>query len=43
MAFVFSGQQFGLAAAISTVIFLMVAVLSLVQIRYTKIAQDNKR
>ncbi len=43
MAFQYSGQQFGLAAAISTVIFLMVAAISLVQIRATKISQDNKR
>jgi maltose/maltodextrin transport system permease protein len=43
MAFGDSGQKFGLAAAISTVVFLMVAVLSLIQIRYTKIAQDDKR
>jgi ABC-type sugar transport system permease subunit len=32
-----------LAAAISTVIFLMVAAISLVQIRATKISQDDKR
>jgi maltose/maltodextrin transport system permease protein len=43
MAFQYSGQQFGLAAAISTVIFLMVAAISLVQIRATKISQDDKR
>jgi maltose/maltodextrin transport system permease protein len=43
MAFQDSGQQFGLAAAISTVIFLMVAAISLVQIRATKISQDDKR
>ena len=43
MAFQYSGQQFGLAAAISTVIFLMVAAISLVQIRATKISQDEKR
>ena len=43
LAFQDSGQQFGLAAAISTVIFLMVAVISLIQVRYTKIAQDEKR
>lgn len=43
IAFEDSGQQFGLAAAISTVIFLMVAVISVVQIRSTKIAQDEKR
>jgi maltose/maltodextrin transport system permease protein len=43
MAFQDSGQQFGLAAAISTVIFLMVAAISLIQIRATRIAQDDKR
>nr|WP_320131014.1 maltose ABC transporter permease MalF [uncultured Holophaga sp.] len=43
IAFQDSGQQFGLAAAISTVIFLMVAVISLIQVRYTKIAQDERR
>ena len=43
MSFQDSGQQFGLAAAISTVIFLMVAAISLVQIRATKISQDDKR
>ncbi|NTV73680.1 MAG: maltose ABC transporter permease MalF [Holophaga sp.] len=42
-AFVDSGQQFGLGAAISTVIFLLVAGITLVQIRYTKIADDEKR
>ena len=42
MAFQDSGQQFGLAAAISTVIFLMVAAISLIQIRATRIAQDDK-
>lgn len=43
MSFQDSGQQFGLAAAISTVIFLMVAAISLVQIRATRISQDDKR
>ncbi|MDP1830766.1 MAG: maltose ABC transporter permease MalF [Geothrix sp.] len=43
IAFEDSGQQFGLAAAISTVIFLMVAVITIVQIRATKITQDDKR
>jgi maltose/maltodextrin transport system permease protein len=40
IAFQDSGQQFGLAAAISTVIFAMVAVISLVQMRLTKISKD---
>lgn len=43
MAFQDAGQQFGLAAAISTVIFLMVAALTLIQIRSTKITQDERR
>jgi len=43
IAFEDSGQDFGLAAAVSTVIFLMVAAISIVQIRSTKIAQDDKR
>ena len=40
IAFQDSGQQFGLAAAISTVIFAMVAVISLLQMRFTKVAKD---
>lgn len=43
IAFQDSGQQFGLAAAISTVIFLMVATISLVQMRFTKVAEEEKR
>lgn len=43
IAFEDSGQQFGLAAAVSTVIFLLVAAISLVQIRYTRIAHDTPR
>jgi len=42
-AFQDSGQKFGVAAALSTVIFLLVAVITLVQMRYTKVAQDDKR
>ncbi|MDE2372391.1 MAG: maltose ABC transporter permease MalF [Burkholderiales bacterium] len=41
IAFQDSGQQFGLAAAISTVIFALVAAITLVQLRYTKIAGDE--
>lgn len=41
IAFQDSGQNFGLAAAISTVIFLMVAVLSLVNLRLTKAGESN--
>jgi len=40
IAFQDSGQQFGLAAAISTVIFAMVAAISLVQMRFAKISKD---
>ncbi len=36
VAFQDSGQQFGLASAISTVIFLIVAAVTLVQMRYTQ-------
>jgi maltose/maltodextrin transport system permease protein len=43
IAFQDSGQKFGLAAAISTLIFLMVAAVSLIQIRATKIAKDEPR
>jgi maltose/maltodextrin transport system permease protein len=42
IAFQDSGQQFGLAAAISTVIFLLVAAITLVQMRLTT-APDNGR
>jgi maltose/maltodextrin transport system permease protein len=40
IAFQDSGQQFGLAAAISTVIFAIVAVITLLQMRYTRVAAD---
>ena len=43
IAFQDSGQNYGLAAAISTVIFLMVAAVSLVQMRFTRIVDDEKR
>lgn len=43
MAFQDSGQKYGLGAAISTVIFLLVAIISVVQIRATKIAEDTRR
>ncbi len=43
IAFQDSGQQFGLASAISTVIFLIVAAITLVQMRYTRIASDEPR
>jgi maltose/maltodextrin transport system permease protein len=43
MSFQSTGQQFGLGAAISTMVFLMVAVISVIQIRATKIAEDTKR
>jgi maltose/maltodextrin transport system permease protein len=43
MAFQDSGQQFGLGAAISTVIFLIVVGITLIQMRYTKIVEEEKR
>jgi maltose/maltodextrin transport system permease protein len=43
IAFQDSGQQFGLASAISTVIFVLVAGITLLQMRFTHIAQDDKR
>ncbi|MDK2123945.1 maltose ABC transporter permease MalF [Parachitinimonas caeni] len=43
IAFEDSGQQFGLAAAISTVIFIMVAILSIVNLRLTKVNQQEAR
>ena len=43
IAFGDSGQQFGLASAISTVIFLIVAAITLVQMRFTRIAADEAR
>lgn len=43
IAFQDSGAQYGLAAAISTVIFAMVAGISLLQMRFTRIAHDDRR
>jgi maltose/maltodextrin transport system permease protein len=43
IAFQDSGQQFGLAAAISTVIFLIVAAITLLQMRFTRLAADESR
>ncbi|MDH4450525.1 MAG: maltose ABC transporter permease MalF [Rhodoferax sp.] len=43
IAFQDSGQQYGLAAAISTVIFVMVALIALVQMRFSKIAKEDTR
>jgi maltose/maltodextrin transport system permease protein len=43
IAFQDSGQQFGLASAISTVIFLIVAAITLVQMRFTRINEEPKR
>lgn len=43
IAFQDSGQQFGLASAIATVIFLIVATITIVQMRFTKIAQTENR
>ncbi len=41
IAFTDSGQNFGLAAAISTLIFLMVAAMALAQLRFTQKAQTR--
>jgi maltose/maltodextrin transport system permease protein len=43
IAFQDSGQQFGLASAISTVIFLIVAAITLVQMRFTRVNDEPKR
>ena len=43
IAFEDSGANFGLAAAISTVLFLMVAVLSLINMRLTKVNAQEAR
>ncbi len=43
IAFQDSGNQYGLAAAISTVIFLLVAVITVVQLRMTRLTDDRKR
>ena len=43
IAFQDSGQQFGLAAAISTVIFLIVAAITLVQLRFTRLNEEPRR
>jgi maltose/maltodextrin transport system permease protein len=43
IAFQDSGQQFALASAISTVIFFIVAGITLLQMRFTRIAQDHNR
>jgi len=43
IAFEDSGQQFGLAAAISTIIFAMVAILSVVNLRLTKVTAQDQR
>jgi len=42
IAFTDSGQNFGLAAAISTLIFLLVAVMALVQLRFTQRAETRR-
>ncbi|NVO06271.1 MAG: ABC transporter permease subunit, partial [Rhodoferax sp.] len=43
IAFQDSGQQFALASAISTVIFFIVAAITLLQMRFTRIAQQDTR
>lgn len=42
IAFQDSGQNFGLAAAIATVIFILVAILSLVNLRLTKASSEGR-
>jgi maltose/maltodextrin transport system permease protein len=42
IAFEDSGQQFGLAAAISTVVFAVVAILSVINLRMTKVNAEDK-
>jgi maltose/maltodextrin transport system permease protein len=43
IAFEDSGQNFGLAAAISTVVFAMVALLSWINLRATRITKEEAR
>jgi len=43
IAFEDTGQQFGLASAISTLIFVMVAILSVINLRLTKVNAEDKR
>ncbi len=43
IAFEDSGKNFGLAAAIATLIFVMVAILALVQLKFTKSAEADKK
>jgi maltose/maltodextrin transport system permease protein len=43
IAFQDTGQQFGLAAAISTVIFLIVAAITLIQLRFTAPAEASRK
>jgi maltose/maltodextrin transport system permease protein len=43
IAFEDSGQQFGLASAISTVIFAVVAILSVINLKLTKVNVEDKR
>ena len=42
LAFQDSGQQFGLACAIATVIFFLVGAITLVQMRFTKLSAENR-
>jgi maltose/maltodextrin transport system permease protein len=43
IAFQDSGQNFGLAAAISTIVFLVVAILSVINLRLTRTNVEQKR
>lgn len=43
IAFQDSGQEFGLAAAISTIIFLIIAAITLVQMRFTRVDESKPK
>jgi maltose/maltodextrin transport system permease protein len=43
IAFQDAGQQFGLASAISTVIFLIVAAVTVLQLRFTRLSADDAK
>ena len=43
IAFQDSGQEFGLAAAISTIIFMIIAAITLVQMRFTRVVESKSK
>jgi maltose/maltodextrin transport system permease protein len=43
IAFTDAGANFGLAAAISTVIFFLVALLAIINLRFTRVQDASKR